>query len=88
MDFNLNGFSDNDDNDVKEKKKLEAGIFCVSVVDKVWKYRGEGGANLVISLSGEKQVIRRTLGCFAKVPTRLFCVGLNCLVLKNKSEPC
>lgn len=63
VDFNLNGFSDFDDSNVNEdvelkKEKLEAGIVPVTVVDKAWKYRGEGGANLVISLSDEKQVIR------------------------------
>jgi hypothetical protein len=39
-----------------KKLKLESNIFPISVVDKDWNYRGEGGANLVISLSDEKQV--------------------------------
>jgi hypothetical protein len=64
--FALNGFTELDDDDVirwnledveAKKEKLESGIFGVSVVDKKWNYRGEGGANLVISLADEKQVI-------------------------------
>ena len=30
----------------------------VSLVGKTWHYRGEGGANLVISLPGDKMVVR------------------------------
>ena len=41
-----------------QKQKLESGIFGISVTDGKWKYRGEGGANLVISLADEKQVLR------------------------------
>ena len=44
-----------EDPDAK-KFKLEATIFRISIVDKSWQYRGEGGANLVISLSEENQV--------------------------------
>ncbi len=40
-----------------KKSKLEATIFPISVVDKSWQYRGEGGANLVISLSEENKVL-------------------------------
>ena len=38
-----------------KKLKLESRVFPISVVDKAWQYRGEGGANLVISLRDRNQ---------------------------------
>jgi len=56
----MNSFPDSnltpEDPELK-KSKLEATVFRISVLDKSWQYRGEGGANLVISLSEENQVL-------------------------------
>ena len=42
-----------------KKLKLESRVFPISVVDKAWQYRGEGGANLVISLRDRNQESKR-----------------------------
>ena len=35
-----------------------SNVPTISLVNEEWEYRGEGGANLVISMTGKRQIIR------------------------------